>query len=164
MDSIVSLENVVWAIIWGVIIFAVPKMVAARITSSVQHEYNELLESIKMSYQKQLENEKNLREVRLKSALIGELLAIWISNPDDRTRMRQLTYEAFLWLPPTLAEELSTILSREDGAPNPQEFLIKVRKLLLGDSDGLTADKVINFRLSQYEQLQKRANNPFGVE
>ncbi|CAI1822145.1 Uncharacterised protein [Serratia fonticola] len=162
MDSIVSLEHVVWVVIWAGVIFVLPKMVASRITSSVQHEYNELLESIKLSHQRQLEKEKNSREVRLKSAIIAELLAEWTSRPDNKSRLRQLTYEAFLWLPPSLAKELSAILSHEDAALSIQDFLIKVRKLLLGDTDDLTADKVISFQLSQFEQMQKSINNPFG--
>ncbi|HHL0960183.1 TPA: hypothetical protein ACQVH3_004964, partial [Serratia marcescens] len=137
--------NVVWAIIWMVILFVLPKIIAARIKSSVQHEYNELLESIKLSHQKQLEIEKNQREVRLKSALIAELLAVWNSPPYDMARLRQLTYEAFLWLPPELALQLSDILSHQRGAPDPKDFIIQVRRLLLGQSDYLTSEKVIHW-------------------
>ncbi|HDC4334952.1 TPA: hypothetical protein O8L45_000083 [Enterobacter kobei] len=162
MDSIINLERVIWVILCVGVMFVVPRLVAARITSSVQHEYNELLESIKLSHQRQLENEKNLREIRLKSALIAELLALWISHPDDRVRLRQLTYEAFLWLPPELASELSDILSKTPGAPDVRVYLIKVRKLLLGNADTLEAKKVIHFELSQHEQIQKKLNNPFG--
>lgn len=162
MDSIINLERVFWVILCVGVIFVAPRLVAARITSSVQHEYNELLESIKLSHQRQLESEKNLREIRLKSALIAELIALWISQPDDRAKLRQLTYEAFLWLPPELANELSDILAQKPGALDVRDYLIKVRKLLLGEADTLEAVKVIHFQLSQYEQTQIKINNPFG--
>lgn len=142
-------------------LFIVPKWASAVITYATKHKYDEMIESIKLSYATALDREKNDRELRLKSALIAELLAEWLSRPDDRTNLRKLTYEAFLWLPAPLAEELSKILSHKDNAKDPKAFLLDVRQLLLGKDDSLREESVIHFPHSQYEQQRQRENHPF---
>lgn len=164
MDIVDVLTKVGLYLLGVATLFIVPKWASAVITYAIKHEYDEMIESIKSSYAAALDREKNNREVRLKSALIAELLAEWVSKPDDRTNLRKLTYEAFLWLPQPLAEELSRILSHADNAQDPRAFLLDVRKLLLGVDDKLQAKSVIHFPLSQYEQLRKREKNPFSSD
>lgn len=95
-------------------------------------------------------------EIRLKAALIAELFAEWASNNPDRKRLRQLTFEAFLWLPEPLAVELSKILSHDDGAIDMRTYVIEVRKFLLGNDDTLTREKVITFGPSNEERAKVR--------
>ncbi|HDL6742447.1 TPA: hypothetical protein ACSRD7_003271 [Yersinia enterocolitica] len=95
-------------------------------------------------------------EVRIKAALIAELFAEWTSLNADRKRLRQLTFEAFLWLPGPLAVELSKILSHKDDAKDIQAYVIEVRKFLLGSDDALTRKNVITFGLSNEERAKVR--------
>lgn len=96
-------------------------------------------------------------EVRIKAALIAELFAEWTSHNSDRKRLRQLTFEAFLWLPEPLANELSDILSHQDGSKNVQAYIVEVRKYLLGQDDAFDPKEIITFGLSK-EEFTKRGN------
>lgn len=154
MDSINALTAVIWTLLTIVVVFVIPLIVAARINHGTKHVYDEMLESIKTSQAKLALQEKNSREIRLKSAMIAELFAEWVSPNADRKKLRQLTFEAFLWLPLPLANELSLILAHGDNAMDSKEFIIQVRKLLLGDEDTLEAEKIISFRYTP-EELSK---------
>jgi len=160
MEFISVLTNVVTWLIIALTAFIGPKWISEKVVSSTRHEYNELLETIKLSNAKVLEKEKESREIRLKSALIAELLAEWISQPDDMAHLRKLTFEAFIWLPVPLAEDLSKILAHEKSAKDYKEFIIDVRKHLLGNADNLSSDSIVVFNLSQSEQTRVRISNP----
>ncbi len=121
-----------------------------------------MFQEIKTQNLLNLEEEKNSREVRLKSALIAELLAEWVSRPSDRRKLRTLTYQAFIWLPEQIASDLSEILAHEKGAKNIEQILIDIRKHLLGDSDTLKAESIISFGLTEKELTDIRINNPLS--
>lgn len=156
MDSILSMEKIITYLIIIFIVFVVPKIVAERIKRGIGQEYDELLETIKAANARALESEKQSRELRLKSALIAELFAEWSSQDQDRKKLRQLTFEAFLWLPEPLATELSKILSHNPEAIDVPTYIIQVRKFLLGEDDSLDDEKVITFGLSGEEKLKVR--------
>lgn len=52
--------------------------------------------STKYKYDKSLENYKSQELKRQKAALIAELISEWISSPEDRKKLNQLTLEAFI--------------------------------------------------------------------
>ncbi|WP_350315661.1 hypothetical protein OHK33_11935 [Pectobacterium aroidearum] len=156
MDSIFTLERVITYLIYAGLAFVVPIIITERIKRTIGLEYEEVLETIKTSNTRMLEIEKQSREIRLKSALIAELFAEWTSYSQDRKKLRQLTFEAFLWMPEPLAKELSKILSHDDNASDVRTFLIQVRKFLLGTGDHLTSTEIITFELSQEERLKVR--------
>ncbi|MCG5279861.1 hypothetical protein [Providencia rettgeri] len=136
--------------------------ISSEINNLVQHKYNKALEDIKRQNLSHLEEEKNSREVRLKSALLAELLAEWVSYPSDRRKLRTLTYQAFIWLPEPIAKDLSSILAHEEGAKDITQILIDIRKHLLGESDTLSAESVVNFALTEKEITDIRINNPLS--
>ncbi len=152
MDTIFSLEKIITYLIFTGIAFIVPIVVSERVKRSIGFEYEELLETIKSANVRALEMEKQSREIRLKSALIAELFAEWTSLSQDRKKLRQLTFEAFLWLPEPLAKELSMILSHDDAALDVRDYIIQVRKFLLGQDDDLDKNKIITFGLSNEER------------
>jgi len=156
MDTIFSLEKVITYLIFTGIAFIVPIVVSERVKRSIGFEYEELLETIKSANVRALEMEKQSREIRLKSALIAELFAEWTSLSQDRKKLRQLTFEAFLWLPEPLAKELSMILSHDDAALDVRDYIIQVRKFLLGQDDDLDKNKIITFGLSNEERSNMR--------
>ncbi len=132
------------------VVFVVPKWASAVITYATKHKYDELIESIKKTNQALQEQEKIAREVRMKAAIISELLAEWVSQPKEMKRLRELTFEAFLWLPEDLAIELSKLLNHEPESIGLRAFLIRVR-VYLGVDDGLEDYRIITFRLSDKE-------------
>ncbi len=156
MDTIFSLERVITYLIFTGIALIVPIVVSERVKRSIGFEYEELVETIKSANVRALEMEKQSREIRLKSALIAELFAEWTSLSQDRKKLRQLTFEAFLWLPEPLAKELSMILSHDDAALDVRDYIIQVRKFLLGQDDDLDKNKIITFGLSNEERSNMR--------
>lgn len=106
--------------------------------------------SIAHAYEKKIQTAVHEHELRMKAALVAELLAVWAStptaNPDQAMRLNQLSFEAFLWLPEAIARDLSNTLAHVQGADSVKTILIKVRKHLLADRDNLTTHEVISFR------------------
>ena len=86
--SAFSLDVFAYVTLIGIIVYLIKRWVEAR-----------LVESVLAEYARQLADDLNQRDIRLKAALVGELLAEWLSKKEDRTRLNQLTFEAFLWLP-----------------------------------------------------------------
>lgn len=151
MEFIKGLEIGVWAVFIAMIIFIGRVWLKATIEQSVRHEADILLEKIKQANVISLEKDRRSHEVRMKSALLAELLAEWVSTPQDRKKLRQLTNEAFLWLPNDLAKELSKVLSNNPSAIGYRNFLKKVRVHLLEGDDGFDSNDIITFNLTKHE-------------
>jgi len=116
------------------IYFLVKEKIKAHITYSIKLEYDRLLEDYKNSLvQKQ------------KAALVGELVAEWISFPEDRKRLNQLTLEAFMWLPKETANKLSALLSHSQYAPNVKDIVEDVREIILGENERIEPGSIIIF-------------------
>ncbi|RAR75083.1 hypothetical protein C7420_101699 [Pantoea ananatis] len=151
MELMKGLEIGIWAIFIALVIFVFRHWFKAAIESSVKLEGDLILEKIKQANSLALDIDRRNYEVRMKSALIAELMAEWVSKPQDQRKLRQLTNEAFLWLPADLADDLSKVLSKKEDAITYHEFFSRVRKHLLGDDDKLEAYKFITYDLSPYE-------------
>jgi hypothetical protein len=110
--------------------------VGKRIESSIQHEYDKRLSSFEHN-----------REVRLRAELVADLMAEWINAADTPNyyRLNQLSFQAFLWLPSSLARELSNTLAHKPKADDVREIILKVRRHLLDQTDDLEAEYVIRF-------------------
>ncbi len=104
--------------------------------------------SIKHEYDKNLSKFDNDLEVRLRAELVADLMAEWINDTKDLDyhRLNQLSFLAFLWLPPQLARDLSSTLTHKPGSDDLRSIIQKVRKHLLGESDSLEAHQVIVFK------------------
>ena len=110
--------------------------IANRLRWSIKHEYD-----IKML---EVESQK---EIRLKGEVVADLLAEWIRKNGklDYHQLNKLTFQAFLWLPKELAEDLSNCLSHKPGAKDVRNILIDIRTHLHGKNDGLQSKDVIVF-------------------
>jgi len=73
------------------------------------------------------------------------LLSEWISADIDYQRLNDLTFKAFLWLPPELAIGLSDSLSHKADAPDVRVLLKEVRVHLQGEDDELQSSQIIIF-------------------
>jgi hypothetical protein len=123
----------------------------------VDRKYILELETDKNRLQKEIEAEKTRQQIKFKAELIAELLAVWLSNPDDLTILNKLSYQAFLWLPDDISLDLSNLLSKAENAKSVPAIVAEVRKHLLGDTS-ITAQHIITFadRNRDYTILSRR--------
>ncbi|MDU7781552.1 MAG: hypothetical protein E7J86_21240 [Aeromonas caviae] len=82
----------------GAIAFILRSWLIERLKASIKHEYD--LKVIEIERQK---------EIRLKGEIVADLLAQWIRKNGklDYHELNRLSFQAFIWLPKGLAEELS---------------------------------------------------------
>lgn len=118
----------------AILVFLFRTWIAKRIQYSIKHQYDKELAKI-----------EHERDVRLKAELISDLFSEWLSKDIDYQKLNGLTFKAFLWFPPELANELSASLSHKEDAPDVRALINKVRKHLLGENDSLETHKVIVF-------------------
>lgn len=138
MDVLKNYDLGYWAIVIALFVYVAQTIFKAFVESSI----------------------KKKNEIRLKAILIAEFMAEWVSHPQDRKRLRQLTGEVFLWLPSDLAKELSDILAHKEGAIGTREIMSRVRKHIHGPSDDFAAHQFIDFKLTDYEkaEINKKQN------
>lgn len=97
LSSIIGSVSTV-AVVGGIAFFC-RKWLLERIKASIKHEYDlKILE---------LESQK---EIRLKGEIVSELLAEWIRKEGflDYNLLNKLSFQAYIWLPKDLAEDLSS--------------------------------------------------------
>lgn len=136
---IVSLSiSVITVLLIPISVFWFKNWIASRIQYSIKHGFDKRLSEIEHN-----------RVVRVKAELVAELLSEWINKNDDKQKLNELTFKAFLWLPPEIASELSAILNHDETAPNVRAIIDKVRKHLLGDNDSLKEHQVIVFPINK---------------
>lgn len=126
----------------AIVAYLLRTWIATKLRWAVKHEYDK----------KMLEVESQ-REIRLKGEIVAELLAQWIRTNGnlDYHQLNKLTFQAFLWLPKELAEDLSNLLSHKPGAKDVRQILIDIREYLHGKSDGLEPKDVIVFNEREIE-------------
>lgn len=122
--------------ILGFIVYICRAWLIERLKASIKHEYD-----LKM-----LEVESQ-REIRLKGEIVAELLAEWIRKNGklDYHQLNKLSFQAFVWLPKDLAEELSNSLSHQPGSQDLRCLIKNIRTYLQGEDDGFKAKDVIVF-------------------
>jgi len=111
--------------------FILKKWIGARIEKSIEHAYNVRLEGIREDI-----------AVKNRAALVADLLSEWLSRPKDSTKLNRLTFEAYLWLPRNIADDLSRRLANQADAPDVRTLLGQVRKHLLGQGDTFDPQKI----------------------
>lgn len=119
--------------------------ISSKITNSIKYDYDRLFEDYKRD-----------QLIKQKSELIAELLAEWLSQPNEQKRLNQLTFEAFLWLPKEIANDLSDTLAHKENSKDIREIISRVRIHLLGSKNPIESDKIIVFtQESKQKQNEK---------
>lgn len=154
MDVAWLANLITWVIIFPLMFFVGRVWLKSTVESAVKHEYDVMLETIKNANVAALEQQKRQHEIKMKSVLIAELMSEWVTIPQDRKRLRQLTNEAFLWLPSDLATELSKVLAHREDALDYRLFMDKMRKYILGKDDQLDSVRFITWDLTPLEQAK----------
>ena len=133
---------------YPILIFIGKQWLSSKISNSIKHYYDKLT----VDYKSDL-------LIKQKSELIGELLAEWVSQPENQKKLNQLTFEAFLWLPKNIANDLSNTLSHKKNSKNIREIISAVRTHLLGEHNSIENSQVIVFtQESRKKQLEKISN------
>lgn len=133
-------------IIQGIVHFLVTSgLLAAIVYFGKNYMLERLKGSIKYDYDKQLEHYKTELLTKQKAVLVAELIAEWISYPEDRKRLNQLTLEAFMWLPKETALKLSAVLAHNSSEVTAKHLITEVRDLLLGEEEAIDPQQVIIF-------------------
>jgi len=125
------------ALIMGVIFYIIRSWISERLRVSIKHDYN--IKLLKIEEQ---------QEMRLKGEIVAELLAEWIrkSGSLDYHQLNKLSFQAFVWLPKELAEELSKSLSLQPDSQDVRSLIKNIRTHLQGEDDGMESKHVIVFR------------------
>lgn len=123
--------------ILGFVVYISRSWIIERLKASIKHEYD--LKMLEVESQK---------EIRLKGEIVAELLAEWIRKGGklDYHQLNKLSFQAFVWLPKELAEELSNSLAHRPGSQDVRTLIKNVRTYLQGEDDGFKAKDVIVFR------------------
>lgn len=121
---------------------------------SIKHDYNKQLEEFKHNYNKQLEEFKQELLIKHKAEIIAELLAEWLAKPTDKKRLNELSFQAFLWLPDDICNELSDVLAHNTNYTTFREIIQKTRQHLLKETN-LEAWKVVYFPTTTTPQGEK---------
>jgi hypothetical protein len=124
---------------WAILAALIAKpWIEKRIDHSIAHEYAEKL----ALYQAKIDQQQ---EIRHRAALMADLLSSWLKTGTDRDELNRLSFEAFLWLPEDIAQDLSKTLAHKPDAPSVRDLIIKTRQHLLGSQDSLVPNNVIVF-------------------
>ena len=134
--GIAILSSVSTITIASIIIYFFRSWLVMKLRWSMKHKYDK--EMLKVDTQK---------EIRLKAEVVADLFAEWIRTNDEinRYQLNKLSFQAFLWLPNNLAEDLSHCLSHTQNAKDIRVLLTDIRKHLQGHDDGFKSEKIIVF-------------------
>lgn len=120
----------------GIVAYLCRSWLIERLKASIKHEYD--LKMLEVESQK---------EIRLKGEIVAELLAEWIRKGQklDYHQLNKLSFQAFIWLPKDLAEELSNSLAHKPGSQDVRQLIKNIRTYLQDEDDGFKSKDVIIF-------------------
>lgn len=123
-------------VLLGIVAFLARTWIGERLKASIKHEYD--IKRIEVEHQ---------REIRIKGEVVAELLAQWIraNGKLDYYELNRMSFQAFLWLPPELATDLSNTLSHQSGSVDLRALIKRVRTHLQGHDDEFKSKDVIVF-------------------
>jgi hypothetical protein len=106
----------------------------ARLESSIKHEYDKKLEEFKFETRR-----------REQSALVAAVLSEWISPDIDYKKLNKLAWEATLWLPDSLANDLNARLANAPTAKSLKEILVEIKGHLHGSPSQIAPNSIVHF-------------------
>jgi hypothetical protein len=154
--------TITWAGIISLIISTIATIIVHKILAKDLSKVLSDLQFIKHQYETALAKNTYDLENRRKTELIAELFVFWQQTgnpaktgmpnkmyrefgPDDWMKLHKLSYEAALWLPKNIFEDLSKRLRNDPGAKDIKEILIDVRNHLDPDLGTVNWKDVIHF-------------------
>ncbi|CAH7303217.1 conserved hypothetical protein [Vibrio chagasii] len=131
--SDLGLFTLLFAAIQGVIAY----WMQSRIRYSIKNEYDQKLEQLKVDLNFSIKK-------REEAALVAELLAEWVSHPEDQKILNKLLWEASLWLPDEETLALNNLLAHE-GSITTKKMIIQIRKIIQDGETSVKAEDLTGF-------------------
>lgn len=103
----------------------------ARLEGSIKHEYDVSLEKLRRDLDR-----------RERAAAIAALFAEWVAPDRSLKELNRLAWEASLWLPASIANDVNRRLSNAPDAPQVQDILVEVRSLLEAEGGAIAAGDI----------------------
>ena len=138
VDALISI--VTGGVGGAVVAFLLKTWIEVRLKSSIEHEYDKKLESLRFEIR-----------TREQAAKIAELMAEArdgnVELPPERAKkINKLAWELSLWLPAETVRELSSHLCYTKGSKSMKEILVLVRKHILSNpDDDLKPEEIVHF-------------------
>jgi hypothetical protein len=126
-------------IITPIVVFIVKTYFTAKIEQSVKIKYDKKLEEIKFEIKK-----------REQSALVANMFSKWIVLKDDTDKNRELnklSFEMSLWLPDNIAIEVNKRLRNAKDSKTVMDLIIECRKLINDGKTDLKPEEITFFGL-----------------
>lgn len=104
-----------------------------------------------IEFKLELQKDKDLVDYQLQKAnkvraeLVSELLLEFYKKTPDTDKLNKLAFEAALWLPKEIVEDLTKLLARHNPAPDIKDILVKTRKFLLGEDEIIDKNSIVHF-------------------
>lgn len=137
IDTLLDWRELVFFPVFVVLQFLISLWLKSKIQYLIKNEYDQKIEQLKVDLNFSVKK-------REEAALVAELLAEWVSQPEDRKTLNKLLWEASLWLPDEEALALNKLLARE-GDITTKQMIIRVRKIIQGGETKVTADDLTSF-------------------
>ena len=82
---------------------------------------------------------------REQSIMIASLFAEWLDRPEDTKNLNRLAWEATLWLPDDIAQEVNKRLLNASDAKDLKEILVDVKGLIHGRKSKINPEGIVHF-------------------
>ncbi|WP_375320593.1 hypothetical protein [Aliivibrio logei] len=126
-----------FALLFAAIQGAIAYWMQSRIRYSIKNEYDQKLEQLKVDLNFSIKK-------REEAALVAELLAEWVSHPEDQKILNKLLWEASLWLPDEETLALNNLLAHE-GSITTKQMIIQIRKIIQDGETSVKAEDLTGF-------------------
>lgn len=114
------------------------------IQESVKHTFAKELEATKAAYARELEQYKTQLKRHEQSILVATILSRALGGSQATHDLNRELWEAQLWLPAPIAQQLSNVLVENATVAGIKDLLVSVRKLLHGADDVMTAEQFVH--------------------
>jgi hypothetical protein len=104
------------------------------------------VEAVRTNYLRQIEDYKAELTRRTNAVEVAEVLADFLyANAPDKKEFMTKVWKLSLTLPPDIVMQMATTIAEaKKSGTNPKELLVKVRKLIHGQADNVTAENLLH--------------------
>jgi hypothetical protein len=82
---------------------------------------------------------------REQAAMVASLFAEWMDRPKEQKDLNRLTWEATLWLPDDIAQEVNKRLRNAPGAKDLKEILVDIKGLIHGRKSKMNPMDIVHY-------------------
>jgi len=82
---------------------------------------------------------------REQAAMVASLFAEWMDRPKEQKDLNRLTWEATLWLPDDIAQEVNKRLRNAPDAKDLKEILVDIKGLIHGRKSKMNPMDIVHY-------------------